>query len=421
MKRPLKSLIVKVLAHQVKTLTARNKIKVVAVGGSIGKTSTKYAIAKALSRNFRVRFQEGNYNDPLTVPLIFFGVENPPNLFNPLAWLKIILSNQAKLMRPYPYDLVVVELGTDGPGQMSQFANYLKPDIGVLTAISPEHMEFFKTIEAVAEEELVLADLVKDIIVSIDDVPQDYLRKISSPITYGIDSQADYYIEIKPPQVTLHHDSKSWEIEPKLIGRHIQKSLSAAVAVADKLGVKIDQDFINNLESIEPVPGRMQILNAKNNAIIIDDTYNNVSAEPAIAALDVLYDWPAKRRIAVLGNMNELGEHAQQAHLQVGRYCDPQKLDQVLTIGPEANKYLKPAAEKAGCKVTSFDSPHQIGRALVNELQPGSVILIKGSQNRVFLEEAIKPLLADPADITKLVRQTPKWLKTKAAQFKDSI
>lgn len=417
----LKQIVVNMLGRQVRRLVKRNNLRVVAVAGSVGKTSTKFVIAKSLAKEFRVCFQEGNYNDALTVPLIFFEVENPPNLFNPFKWLKIFLGNEKKIKASYPYDLVVVELGTDGPGQMKIFKQYIRPNVGVLTSIGHEHMEFFKTIDAVAEEELTIADLCENLVVGIDDVSKEYTSTVSLAATYGTSSLADYFLLSEGSRATIKHGNHTWSLKPKLIGRHIQKALAAAVAVAETLGIKINQEFIKHLESIEPVPGRMQLLNGKNGATIIDDTYNNVSPDPAIAALDVLYDWPAKRRIAVLGNMNELGDHSKEAHVNVGKYCDPGKLDQVLTIGPDANTYLKEAALKRGCKVESFDSPHKIGEALEDMLTKDTVILVKGSQNKVFLEEAIKPLLSDKSDISKLVRQSPEWLKTKASQFEESI
>ncbi|QQS18570.1 hypothetical protein IPL68_00440 [Candidatus Saccharibacteria bacterium] len=109
------------------------------------------AIAELLGTSARVRYQKGNYNDRVTVPLVFLGKHNP-SLFNVFAWMKLFGENAAQLTQPYPYDVVVVEIGTDGPGQMRQFA-YLRPDVCVLTAITPEHMENFRSLQAVATEE----------------------------------------------------------------------------------------------------------------------------------------------------------------------------------------------------------------------------------------------------------------------------
>ncbi|MFA6405613.1 MAG: Mur ligase family protein, partial [Candidatus Paceibacterota bacterium] len=152
MKSVLKNILVRVLGNQVRRLRKMHDFKIIGVVGSIGKTSTKLAIAKVLASEKKVRYQAGNYNDIVSVPLVFFGHSMPP-LWNLFLWLKIILQNEIQIYLKYPFDLVVVELGTDGPGQINQFRKYLYLDVAVLTAVSAEHMEFFKNLENVAEEE----------------------------------------------------------------------------------------------------------------------------------------------------------------------------------------------------------------------------------------------------------------------------
>jgi UDP-N-acetylmuramoyl-tripeptide--D-alanyl-D-alanine ligase len=154
-----------------------------------------------------------------------------------------------------------------------------------------------------------------------------------------------------------------------------------------------------------------------NNSTIIDDTYN-ASPEAVSAALKTLYRLDAPQKIAVLGNMNELGKFSAEAHRQIGEQCDPKQLDLVVTIGPDANKYLAPAAEKKGCKVGTFSDPYQAGEFVKLQIKPGALVLVKGSQNKVFAEEAVKTLLADPVDASKLVRQSRYWMKIKAKNFK---
>ena len=158
MKHLARRIVVSILSWQVNRLRRKNSIKIVGVVGSIGKTSTKRAIAEVLSVRHKVQYQSGNYNDLATVPLVFFG-QPTPSLFNPFAWLKVFLANERQLAKPYPYDLVVVEIGTDGPGQIQAFARYLHLDIAVVTALTPEHMEYFADIDAVATEELQLLHL----------------------------------------------------------------------------------------------------------------------------------------------------------------------------------------------------------------------------------------------------------------------
>jgi UDP-N-acetylmuramoyl-tripeptide--D-alanyl-D-alanine ligase len=163
----------------------------------------------------------------------------------------------------------------------------------------------------------------------------------------------------------------------------------------------------------------MRTLPGVSSTTLIDDTYNS-SPSAVKAALEVLYQTQAGQRICILGDMNELGEQSPAEHRAVGEYCDPKKLDLVVTIGAESQKSLAPAAEKNGCEVKSFDSPYEAGDYVKQHLRQGAVILAKGSQNRIFAEEALKKLLRDPADAGQLVRQSPYWLKVKNQQFPDA-
>src|SRR5665213_3558121 len=164
------------LEAQVKRLRRHNEFLVVAVAGSTGKTSTKLAIAKTLAAHKRVIYQDGNYNDRLTVPLILFG-QTEPGIYNVPAWLKLLSANRKLLKRPYPYDMAVVEIGTDAPGQLKKFT-YLRPDITVITAIADEHMQNFNPLDAVAREELAPLEYSKQVLLNVDDIPGQYLPAV---------------------------------------------------------------------------------------------------------------------------------------------------------------------------------------------------------------------------------------------------
>jgi len=406
------------LESQVKKLRQKHDFKVIAVAGSVGKTSTKLAVAQMLGVTEAVRYQDGNYNDRLTVPLIFFG-EHEPSIFNVWAWFRLLRRNARALRKDYPYTYVVVELGTDGPGQLLDFA-YLEPDITVITAVAAEHMEYFKTLDTVAAEELSVAKFSKKLIVNVDDIAAEYLTG-KEYVGYALDTTADYRLgelssgDLHAPTAQLNLLGKNINVQLATIGKQGAKISLAAAAVADQL----DYDEVSiqeGLAAIKPVPGRMQILAGKQDGIIIDDTYN-ASPLATKAALDVLYATEAPQRIAILGSMNELGDTAQKLHEEVGEYCDPKKLAMVVTIGKDAKQYLAPAAEAKGCKVMSFDDPNKAGAYVAEQLQPKAVVLAKGSQNGVFAEEAIKKFLANPDDARKLVRQSGYWMKIKAKQF----
>lgn len=421
MQKFAKKIVVVILGWQVRRLYKKNDFKVVAVAGSLGKTSTKLAIAQVLNAKYKVRYQDGNYNDIVTVPLIFFG-QDTPNLFNPFAWLTVFWHNETQLRQKYPYEVVVVEVGTDGPGQIEKYGRYLKTDISVLTAIAPEHMEFFDDLDGVAAEELQIANLSEKLIVNSDFVEPKFLRKIKKPTnTYAIKAAANIRLknvsfkEFLSDFDVLENNDLLLRAQHEAVAEPRLYAVAAAVTVAREFGMKPDE-IKAGLNNLKPVAGRMQKLSGINNSTIIDDTYN--ASPPAMkAALDTLYRLDAPQKIAILGNMNELGNYSQSSHEEIGSYCDPKKLDLVITLGLDANEYLAPAAEARGCRVQQFDDPYSAGDYLKRIIKNGALILVKGSQNRVFAEETAKILLANPKDSEKLVRQSLYWLKIKHKQF----
>ena len=408
-----------ILEAQVKRLRKKHHFKVVAVAGSAGKTSTKFALAQLLATQKKVQFQEGNYNDRLTVPLVFFGHQQP-GLFNIFAWAKIIISNYRISRKHYPYSYVVVELGTDGPGQIQKFA-YLQPEIVVLTSIAEEHMQYFGSIDEVAKEEMAVHEFAKLLVVNIDDTNRKYLEGCNFT-SYGLNENADYkFTKLaaedlhKPSAELVLSNGTKIQVTLNMLGRQGAKICLAAATVGDMLGYS-NADIIQGLESIRPVAGRLMVLNGKNNSKILDDTYN-ASPIAVKAALDVLYSAKSNQRIAILGSMNELGSSSSDCHREIGAYCDPKKLDLVVTIGDQAADHLAPAAREAGCQVNSFSSPYEAGEYVAGMMKPGAVVLAKGSQNGVFAEEAVKLLLDHPRDAKKLVRQSDYWLAQKSKQF----
>ena len=413
-----KAVVCRLLERQVKQLRKNNDFKVVAVTGSVGKTSTKLAIAKTLGKSRRVIYQDGNYNDRLTVPLVLFG-QSEPNILNPFAWAQILRQNKKKLAQPYPYDIAVLELGVDGPGQMKDFA-YLNPDLAVVTAVAEEHMEYFGNLAKVAKEELAVLRFSKDGLLNKDDIAAEYLAG-SAYSSYG--SNAQYSVTerqdrgLEGQHISVHlPDVQTLEADITFLGEQGAKVALAAIAAAHKLGLSLDE-IKSGIESVGQFPGRMQVLDGLQNSKLIDDTYN-ASPLAVKAALDVLYAAEAPQRVAILGSMNEMGEGSADMHKEIGGYCDPGKLELVVTIGKQAGDFLAPAAVQKGCLVKAFASPYEAGEFVKSQLKDGAVVLAKGSQNGVFAEEALKQLLANPDDSKRLVRQSPYWLKVKAGQFK---
>ena len=420
MKSFAKHVIVVILGWQVRRLRRRNKFITVGVVGSIGKTSSKFAIAQVLGAGKRVQWQQGNYNDLATVPLVFFGLQQP-GLFNVIGWIRVVAQAEAVVRKPYPYDVVVVELGVDGPNQISQFKRYLTLDLAVLTAITPEHMQDFTDLDAVAKEELSVIQLSKQLLLNVDLVAHEYRSLVPEAVTYGV-QDADYVakdITFTATGVGFKVRSEGQtvvSVKHSSISMSQVYSLTVACAVAYMLGLSQDQ-IRYGLNKVRPVSGRLQLLEGILGSTIIDDTYNS-SPEAAAAALETLYRIDAPQKIALLGNMNELGAFSEQAHTQLGQLCDASQIQELFTLGPDANEFLAAAAEARGCKVTRCTTPQQAGEYLAQVIKDKTLVLVKGSQDKVYTEEAIKPILANSSDQSKLVRQSPHWLKIKATNFK---
>jgi UDP-N-acetylmuramoyl-tripeptide--D-alanyl-D-alanine ligase len=413
--------IARILELQVRQLRAKHHFTLIGVVGSVGKTTTKAAIAKTLGTSRKVLWQEGNYNVDVTVPLVLFS-QPLPNLFNVVAWLKIWHQNAQTIRRPYPYDAVVIELGTDGPGQMEQFA-YLNLDIAVITAIAPEHMEYFGTMDAVAQEELSVLAYAQQVLINIDDVDSAYLEG-KRYLSYGLSAAADYRAQIDTDLAYKGQDIRFYKKSRQLVSARVAipglpgaKAALAALAVSDILG-ETAAAMQTGMAAIVPFAGRQRVFSGIKQSTLIDDTYN-ASPIAVKAALDVLYSAQSPQKIAILGSMNELGDFTAEAHREVGVYCRADELAMVITIGHDAERYLAPQARKQGCEVHCFDSPYAAGNFVKKRLKKSAVVLAKGSQNRVFAEEALKLLLANQADAADMVRQSNGWLAIKREQFSD--
>ncbi len=398
-------------------------VKLIIVAGSVGKTSTKRAIATLLSQRYRVALHEGNHNTHMSAPLAILGITYPDNVKSIGAWISVFRAAHARVTQPSGTDVIIQEIGSDKPGDIAHFGTYLRPYIGVVAAVTPEHMEFFKDMDAVAKEELTAANFSEIAIINRDDIDGRYAQYLTNTNldTYGSTSAAEYRFEVQnfTPEdgyegVVVTPEYPAIPAKIKVVGEHSLRPVMGAVAVAVKMGLTAD-DIAAGLQLIRPVPGRMNILRGLNDATIIDDTYNS-SPIAASSALQALYGMQAPQRIAVLGDMNELGGVSAAEHEALGKLCDPSLLAWVITIGEQSEKYLAPAARLRGCQVQCFKNAIDAGTFAHKVMERDAAVLVKGSQGNVYSEEAVK-ILSMMGDDDELVRQSPQWLKIKADFF----
>ena len=404
------------------------EVKLIAVVGSVGKTSTKIAIGTVLSEKYRVRLHEGNHNSELSAPLAILGVEFPDNIRKLGPWIAVFKAIRKRIKQPSDVDVIVQELGTDAIGQIPHFGTYLTPDITVVTAVSAEHMEFFKTLDAVAAEELSAANFSKSALINRDDIEGKYAVDITNPNinTYGTNDIAEYRFDIS--DYTLENGFKGVFIAPEfteafettlhLMGEHSIRAAVAAGAVGVKLGMTT-AEISKGMMNIRAVNGRMNVLRGMKDSIIIDDTYNS-SPLAVASALRALYQLNVSQKMVVLGSMNELGNTSAAEHEALAQWLDPLQLSHVVTVGEEAAKYLAPVAKARGCQVVSFKGPLEAGAFVHKYLEDNAAVLFKGSQGGIYLEEGVKMVLHATEEESKLVRQSPAWM-AKKQKFFDSI
>lgn len=408
-----------------KYLSKHPDIKLVVVAGSVGKTTTKVAIATVLSQSFRVRLHEGNHNSEISAPLAILGIDYPDNIRSISAWINIFRAAKERIKSPTDVDVIIQELGSDRIGQIAHYRKYLYPDLGVVTAISPEHMEFFETMDNVAKEEMGVANYSKEALINRDDIDGKYAKYLTNAnvSTYGTSAAAEYHFISQDFTVDTGYKGQfiasdldnPIDASVRIVGEHSLRTAVAAFTVGVKMGME-SKSIAKGLAAITAVPGRMNILRGIKNSVLIDDTYN--SSPLAIrSSLQTLYQMVAPQRIAVLGSMNELGASSADEHKRAGELCNPNELAWVITVGDEAEKYLAPAAKANGCQVKSFKTAVAAGGFVRGAIEDDAVVLFKGSQGGIYTEEAVKVVLHTAADEAKLVRQSPAWIKTKTDFF----
>jgi UDP-N-acetylmuramoyl-tripeptide--D-alanyl-D-alanine ligase len=339
--------------------------------------------------------------------------------------MSVFRAAKKRIKSPTDVDIIVQELGTDRIGQIPRFGKYLHPDIAIVTAVSPEHMEYFKTMDNVAAEELSVVNYSKQAVINRDDIDGEYVKFVNnqSISTYGTKPPAEYHFisgdyivgEGHKGFLAMPESPEKIEVILNVIGEHSQRPAVAAAAVAAKLGMNT-AEISSGLAKVQALPGRMNVLRGVKDSMIIDDSYNS-SPLAVASALRELYKISAPQKIAVLGSMNELGEMSASEHKKLGELCDPSQLAWVVTVGDEAEKYTAPAARAKGCQVKSFHDAISAGGFVNGVLDTNAAILFKGSEGKIYLEEAIKVILHSSEEQESLVRQSPDWLKRKSAFF----
>ncbi|MNQ09259.1 UDP-N-acetylmuramoyl-tripeptide--D-alanyl-D-alanine ligase [compost metagenome] len=409
--------------HLAQSYVYQKKPLVIAVGGSVGKTSTKLALAHLLATEKKVSYMDDSYNNGLGLYLSVFNQKVPTNALSPIGWAKVLTRSLATFLRSGP-DILILEYGIDHPGDMDEMIQFIQPDIGFLTAVTPEHMEYMKTIELVGEEEVKILSGSKQFgIVNTVDVEDRFINNLPTTLySYGnATSTADYTVRswtnkgalVEFQIEDLHLD----DVLVHFISEPLIRQLTGAALLAKKLGVS-PEGIRHGLETLQPAASRMRLFEGKQDAVIIDDT-TNFSPNAGIEALKSLKRLDVTRRFAILGNMHELGDYADIGFKEVAQEFNG--LDTIVLVGDISVEHFLPLAIEQGFKkdetLFTFSDAPSAGIFLRDKLETGDAVLVKGPFGGFYLEEAVKKLLKNPADSQYLTRQSDFWQRKKRQQF----
>lgn len=400
------------------------------ITGSIGKSSTKEAVAAVLGSRFKVRANYKNYNNEIGVPLTILGVTKSPGR-SLIGWSSIFMKGLRLIWLPNDYpDILVLEMGADKPGDIQYLVEFAPCKVGILTYISLAHTELFKTLKRIAQEKrIIISHLKRDgfAILNFDSplVMENANVTKAEVITYGFKEGADLQatdVNLITNSVSLVPDGLNFKVNhkgsivpvflPGFISRSAIPAALAGLASGLVNGINLVEG-IEALRNLAPMPGHMRPILGIKNTLIIDDTYNS-SPEPARSAIEVLASLPSKgRHIAVLGDMLELGTETESAHREIGFRVAEHNIDFLITVG-EASKQTAQAAVEAGLdenKIASFSKSSEAGKFLQEKMREGDIVLVKGSQGS-RMEKIVKEIMAEPLEASKLLtRQERYWLE----------
>ena len=343
------------------------KIPVVGITGSVGKTSTKEIISSVLSQKYKVLKTQGNFNNELGLPLTVFNLRQE-------------------------HEMAVLEMGISDFGEMHRLAKIARPDTCVITNIGLCHLEFLKSRDGILKAKTEIFDFLREdghIVLNGDDDKLVTVKEAKGvkPVFFGLENHQGIWADEIVPQglkgisCRIHMGEESFSVLIPVPGKHMVYNALAAAAVGQIYGLS-KEEILEGIESLQPVSGRFHIINT-DRYTIIDDCYN---ANPVSmkASLDILGD-ASGRKVAILGDMGELGEDQVDMHREVGVYAASRSIDVILCVGElsaymaEAARFTAPAKE-----ILHFSTKEELMKDLPKFLKKGDNILVKASHFMEF-------------------------------------
>ena len=414
------------------------KPKIIGIGGSSGKSSLCDLVSLTLGIKYKVK-QGGGKNSETGLPLDILDIA--PGEYTIFDWVRIILLVPYRLVFNWQkYDFYIAEMGIDGPFEpknMSYLLKIIKPEVAVLTNISLEHSVYFdflvkeqdfkereeKLLKLIADQELMLIKSISKNGTTIINLDDDFIKKSiadieSKKITVSShDNKADFYIQnIKSSldnfAFQLRNEKNTYSVNiNRPLPSHFAYSIAVSFAIALEFEINTN-DVLKILQSsITLPPGRMSMFKGIKNTTLIDSSYNNATLTPIMDILSFLKSTSnGKRKVAIIGDMRELGTMSKNMHEIVAKKI-AETADLAILIGPMMGKFAAPILKKSKTDFASFENFTSSKDFILKNIKPNDTILVKSSQNKLFLERVVEMLLADKKDVGKLCRRGSFWDK----------
>lgn len=430
-----------------------NKPYIIGVAGSVGKSSTRNALHAVLKDHFNVKVVTGNSETGIPLGILGIDIEG----FNKKNWVNVLLKAPTKILNQRGVQYLIVEMGIDDPfppKNMSYLLTIVKPDMSIDLNATATHTEQFEKLlkkhtkdnidflmKKIAEEDskIITNGYTKVGIYNSDDesltatISKNARKETTTLLTFGKGTYnniyySDYVITTKKTKFLYTVKNQDQENSLEIVFRGMllppasRESFAAVTLAARALGLKLYQ-IKESLEKNFTIPrGRSSLFEGIRQSIIIDSSYNS-SKSTVLSFLDMLKtlrDRTGRPIVFLMGDMRELGGQAQSEHREVAERIAG-VVDELYCVGPLTNEFVVPFLKdkkgKKTKKVVWYKNAIQAGLHLKEELPKNAIVLVKGSQNTIYLEEAIKFILENQSDVKYLTRQEDYWLKTKQKFF----
>lgn len=411
--KKVKSFLIKILRWKLKKLAEltiwRYRPGIVGITGSVGKTSAKLAVASVLATDRKVRYSKSNFNNELGLPLTILG--DWEEIKGTFFWPKVILASIWRIIFKIAYpEILILEYGVDRPGDMRYLLDIARPNVSIITAVGevPAHVEFFSGPEEVAREKAKLIETLPAAGFAVLNYDDDTVMNLEERtrahlITFGFEKGASVRVTgfetrvegERPIGISFKLEYGGSFVPVRLDGAYGRTQGYAAAAGAC-VGLIFGLNLVkisDGLQHYEPALHRLNITPGIKNTYILDDCYN---ANPAsmYAALDTLRAMPGKRKVAVLGDMLEIGKYAMQAHEKIGSIA-AKVVDQLIVVGPRA-KFIAQGARAGGMtkrNVQEFDTAEDAETTIQEMLKTSDLVLVKGS-HAMQLDKVVEAIKA---------------------------